>query len=87
MSKGWHKVVEELGSKKEEETEDEVQEEVVYEKIEGGPTGILCNECGIEYLFERDFHPRGGKQLVPAHRCLAKGGGLMGMKRFIRNLN
>lgn len=82
MSKGWAKVADELKNKSVEE-----EEPIIYEKIQGGPTGIMCNDCGQEYTFERDFHPRGGRQLVPAHRCLAKGGGLMGMKRFIRNLS
>jgi hypothetical protein len=83
MSKGWDKVASELKVP----IDTEEKEPVVFEKIEGGPTGIMCSACDEEYTFQRDFHPRGGKQLVPAHRCLAKGGGLMGMKRFIRTLS
>jgi len=82
MSKGWAKVADNLNI----EIPEDIDEPVVYEKIEGGPTGIICEACKQEYLFERDFHPRGGGQLVPAHRCLGRGGGLMGMKRFIRTL-
>lgn len=85
MSKGWAKVADELKSAT--EVEDIEDEPIVYEKIDGGPTGILCDACGEEYRFARDFHPRGGRQLVPAHRCLTKGGGMIGMKRYIRDLS
>ena len=85
MSKGWAKVADELKSETIEE-EPIIDEPIEYEKIQGGPTGIICNECGEQYYFERDYHPRGNRQLVPAHRCLARGGGMMGMKKFIRNL-
>ena len=85
MSKGWAKVADELKAATKEEDIEDIP--IEYEKINGGPTGIHCDACGEEYYFTPDFHPRGGRQLVPAHRCLTKGGGMIGMKRFIRDLS
>lgn len=85
MSKGWAKVADELKLAPVEE-EEEPTPPKEYEKIMGGPTGIICDTCGVEYTFEKDFHPRGHGQLVPAHRCLGRGGGMMGMKKYIRTL-
>lgn len=48
---------------------------------------MVCEKCGENYIWERDFHPRGGGKLVPGHRCAAQGSGMFGIKRIVRELN
>lgn len=46
-----------------------------------------CKECGENYVYLKDTHPRGGGQLVPTHKCLARSTDMFAIIERIRTLN
>ena len=64
-----------------------LEQRAIYMSQAGDPVpDMFCNKCGEQYVYEKDFHPRGGGRLVPGHRCQAQGGAMFGIKRIVRTL-
>lgn len=64
-----------------------LEQRAIYMNQAGEPVpDMFCNHCGEQYIYERDFHPRGGGRVVPGHRCTAQGGAMFGIKRIVRDL-